>query len=128
MWDGVVPAVVFSALISALVAIVTALITSIVAERKLRREHQLDFMAEAAAKELLKDARFRLRSFPVIRHHLAGFDDDELRRVLVRSGALRWNSKSGLELWGLLSRNHERLSATKLDVDPNDPAPEPCRL
>jgi hypothetical protein len=76
-----------------------------VQERKLRKEYQLHDLAESVARELLSDTEWRLRSFDVIRHHLGGFEDDELRKVLVRCGAIRFKSKSGYELWGLIGRS-----------------------
>ena len=44
-----------------------------------------------------------------ISFHVAGFDDNELRRILVRSGAVRFEDVMGVEVWGLLERNIERL-------------------
>ena len=89
-----------------------------VQERKLQKEYQLHDSAERVARALLSDSTWRLRSFKVIRHHLGGFDDNELRKVLVRCGAIRFMSKSGHELWGLLERNFDRLGVTKIDADP----------
>ena len=87
-------------------------------ERKLARELQLEDSAESVAFELLSDGEWRLRSFKVIRHHLGGFPDNDLRKILVRSGAIRFMAKSGEELWGLLERNRHRLGVTKIDADP----------
>jgi len=81
-------------------AIVSAAVSFFVAERKLKREHRLESMAEAAAASLLRQKPFRMRSFDVIKYHLAGFEDDELRKVLVRCGAIRWRTDSGTEYWG----------------------------
>jgi hypothetical protein len=87
-------------------------------ERKLRKEYQLQDSAERVARTLLSDPTWRLRSFKVIRHHLGGFEENELRKILVRCGAIRFMSKSGQELWGLVERNTERLGITKIDADP----------
>jgi len=78
-------------------------------EEAFRRQYQLEFAAERVARELLTHEAWGLRSFKVIAHHLGGFDCDELRKVLVRAGAIRFKSKGGKELWGLLDRNLERL-------------------
>ena len=88
-------------------------------ERRLQREYQLHDSAERVAHTLLSDSRWRLRTFMVIRHHLGGFGDDELRKILVRSGAIRFKSKSGTELWGLVERNADRLGVTQIDSDPS---------
>ncbi len=89
-----------------------------VQERKLQKEYQLQDSAERVARALLSDPTWRLRSFKVIRHHLGGFEDNELRKILVRCGAIRFMSKSGQELWGLVERNNDRLGVTKVDADP----------
>jgi hypothetical protein len=89
-----------------------------VQERKLQKEFQLQDSAERVARTLLSDETWRLRSFKVIRHHLGGFEDNELRKILVRCGAIRFMSKSGQELWGLVERNADRLGVTKIDADP----------
>ena len=89
-----------------------------VQERKLQKEYQLQDSAERVARALLSDQTWRLRSFKVIRHHLGGFEEDELRKILVRCGAIRFMSKSGQELWGLVERNFDRLGITKVDADP----------
>lgn len=91
-----------------------------VQERKLQREYQLQDSAERVARTLLSDQTWRLRSFRVIRHHLGGFEDNELRKILVRCGAIRFMSRSGQELWGLVERNSDRLGVTKVDAEPTD--------
>jgi hypothetical protein len=48
-------------------------------ERKLQKEYQLHDSAEHVARTLLSDVTWRLRSFKVIRHHLGGFEDNELQ-------------------------------------------------
>lgn len=87
-------------------------------EKKLRKEFLLQDSAQRVALELMSDGEWPLRSFKVIRHHLGGFKDMELRRILVRTGAIRFMSKSGEELWGLVARNKDLLGVTQLDVDP----------
>ena len=107
------------------VALVTALITSLVtiglAERKLRRDFRLEYAAETVARQLMQHKDWRLRSFRVIKHHLGGFSDDELRQILVRSGAIRFTSQSGNELWGLLERTQDMLGVERIDDDPHSP-------
>jgi hypothetical protein len=89
-----------------------------VQERKLQKEYQLQDSAERVARTLLSDPTWRLRSFKVIRHHLGGFEENELRKILVRCGAIRFMSKGGQELWGLVERNNDRLGITKVEADP----------
>jgi len=99
---------VVAAVIAGLVAIVTALITLNGAEGRLRREFRLEFAAEHVARELMNDPRWEQRSFEAIKSRLGGFADDDLRRILVRAGAIRF-SVSGKEHWGLLERNRAQL-------------------
>jgi hypothetical protein len=65
-------------------------------------------------------------SHRVLRHHIGGFGDDELRRILVRAGAIRTMSKSGQELWILVERMIEYTKSNhafiwKIDKDPAAP-------
>jgi hypothetical protein len=80
-------------------------------------QYRVQFAAERVARELLMDGRWRLRTFDIIKHHLGGFSDDDLRQILVRAGAIRFQSKEGKELWGLLERNSDRLGVDKVDVE-----------
>lgn len=89
-----------------------------VQEQKIKKEYQLHDSAQRVAYELMSVEKWPLRSFRVIRHHLGGFDDNELRMILVRSGAIRFMSKNGAELWGLLERNREILGVTRINNDP----------
>jgi hypothetical protein len=91
--------------------------TFLVQERKLRRDYQLEDSAQRVARALLQES-WPLRSFKVIRHHLGGFEHEELRKILVRAGAIRFMSKSGVELWGLLDRNRSKLGITRITEDP----------
>ncbi len=77
---------------------------------RLRTELRTEFMAEEAVRQLLRHPRWPKRSFGEIKRRLGGFDDDELRRLLVRAGAIRFGEKeSDDELWGLRERNEGQL-------------------
>ena len=88
------------------------------AEQKSRFDNRLEFAAENVARQLMMDPQWRLRSFDLIKHHLGGFEDNDLRRILVRAGAIRFSSNSGAELWGLIERNRELLGARQINQDP----------
>ncbi len=133
-----------AAVIAAMIALVTALLGNFVGYRMQRRQFEMDrerdskrikdelqadlelhnekirteFMAEQVARKLLEVKRWPLRSFAIIKHHLGGFSDDELRQILVKTGAIRFKSKSGHELWGLIERNKNKLSLWKVQTDP----------
>jgi len=113
-----VSAALIAAVVSLIIGCVTALVTVGFAERKLRRDYKLEFAAERIAHEMLMDKTWRLRTFEMIAHHLAGFEDNVLRQILVRAGAIRFESEDGIEFWGLLKRNRDRLGMRRIRVKP----------
>jgi len=94
---------------SIVIAGFTSYATYLIQERKLKAELRTEFMAEQAAKKLLESPNWNKRSFDEIKKRLAGFDDNELRKILVRSGAVRFEGENGKELWGLISKNESSL-------------------
>jgi len=72
-------------------------------------------MPELAAQKLLKHKGYTDRSFKAISEALGGWDNNphELRKILVRAGAIRVNKneKTGTveECWYLLERESERI-------------------
>ncbi len=91
------------------IAAFTGYVTFRIQERRLKQELKTEFMAEKVAKDLLSDERWQKRSFEEIKKWLGGFADEELRKILVRSGAVRFEKQDGGELWGLISRNTDDL-------------------
>ncbi len=83
------------------------------AEVRLRQEFAMESSMEAAVRSLMRKG-FALRSFRLIRHHLRGFDDDDLRKILIRSGCICFKVIRDMEYWGLLSENEELLKDRKL--------------
>lgn len=83
-------------------------------EQKDRLDNKTIFAAERVAHELMMDATWNWRTFKIIKHHLGGFDDDELRKILVRAGAIRVLSSSGEEVWGLIDRNRTSIGVERL--------------
>lgn len=98
-----------AAIVGLVVSIIGAAATFKVQESRLRTELRTEFMAEAAIRRLLQNEQWKKRSFTAIQRRLGGFADDELRRLLVRAGAIRFEDGSGDELWGLLERNPDEL-------------------
>ena len=83
--------------------------------RVLREQHKAEFMAETTARHFLEHKSYTDRSFETLRNHLGGFSDDELRRILVRAGAIRVYREDGSEWWRLLSRREEYIERKQLD-------------
>ena len=103
-----------------LVALVTSIITALVSlqlqKDRLRAELKLEFAAESAIRDLLSEEKWKLRSFDAIKKRLKGFDDDELRKLLIRSGAICFERRDdGKEMWGLRVRNRGRLEQESKD-------------
>lgn len=74
-----------------------------IALESVKTEH----MAEKTVQYYLSHKGYTDRSFDLLRKRLGGFDDDELRRILVRAGAVRYIRDDGSEWWQLLSRSAE---------------------
>lgn len=92
-----------------IVAAFTGYITFRIQEERLKKELKTEFMAEKVAKDLLSNEKWEQRSFDAIKKRLGGFGDDELRKILVRAGAVRFEGNTGEELWGLISKNEQKL-------------------
>lgn len=73
----------------------------------LKNEFKTEFMAETTARFFLNHSGYTDRSFETLRDSIGGFEDNELRQILVRAGAIRSFRKDGSEWWRLLSRNDE---------------------
>ncbi|ELR72926.1 hypothetical protein C900_00887 [Fulvivirga imtechensis AK7] len=71
---------------------------------ELKTEH----MAERTARYYLSHKGYTDRKFETIKKGLGGFDDDELRRILVRAGAIR-SYRDDEEWWTLLERLPEKI-------------------
>ena len=79
----------------------------------LRQQYKTEFMAEETALHFLNHKSYTDRSFDVLVKHLGGFEEDELRKILVRAGAVREYHNDGTEWWYLLSREAERIDNFK---------------
>ena len=98
------------------VAFIPALLTAAVAYYRNRIDilkYKSDSMAESTAKHFLENQSYTDRKFPTIKKHLGGWDkdEDELRRILVRAGAIRTFGKEDqkdVEYWTLLSRIEQK--------------------
>lgn len=83
--------------------------------RVMQEQHKVEYMAEETARHFLGHKSFTDRSFDTLRSHLGGFGDDELRKILVRAGAIRVYREDGSEWWRLLSRMEEFIERKALD-------------
>jgi hypothetical protein len=76
----------------------------------LREQYKTEFMGEATARHFLMHEGYTYRSFETLKKHLGGFEEDELRKILVRAGAVRVFRDDGSEWWRLLSRMEEYIA------------------
>ena len=110
-WDN---PVVQAASIAALVAAMTSLLTQLVQgwslkiqAQKLAAEYKTLDAAERAIHHFLSLSDLPYRAFPMIQHYIGGFEPNELRRMLVRSGAVRFSALDGTEMWALVERTKD---------------------
>ena len=92
------------ALIAGGFSLIPAVTAYLAAMRNMRRVFHLELRAEALVRRLLRHRRYRYRTFKTIKYHVGGFEDEELRKILVRAGAIRFYDKDRVEIWGLLER------------------------
>jgi hypothetical protein len=103
--------------VSLSITLIMVLAAIILTNRKMHHNSNLGFAAEGVAREMLMDRKWPYRTFRVLKYHLCGFTDDELRKILVRAGGIRLTA-GGQEVWGLLSRNREYLSVEEIKEAP----------
>lgn len=84
-----------------------------------REGFKTDFMAEQTARHFLSHESYTDRSFEALQKHLGGFSDDELRKILVRAGAIRNYREDGTEWWRLLSRMDEYIENVRAEASPS---------
>ena len=80
--------------------------------KAIQEENKTEYVAESTAKHFLSHKGYTDRSFETLKKYLGGFEDDELRKILVRSGAVRI-MKGNEEWWRLLSRWDEYIEKKK---------------
>jgi hypothetical protein len=74
----------------------------------IREQFRTEFVAEETARYFLNHKAHIYRTFDTLKKHLGGFGDDELRKILVRAGAVRvYRRTDKSEMWYLLSRSPE---------------------
>lgn len=109
-----------TAIFTLLGTIVGGLISYLLQHQRFRQELKIkqeefktEFMAENTAKHFLSHKSYTDRSFETLLNNLGGFEDDELRKILVRAGAIRIYREDGSEWWRLLSRMEEFIEKKK---------------
>jgi hypothetical protein len=95
------------ALVGAVIAVCLSVLTRVQVHQSYRAQYGETLSAERAARRLLERTRFKRRTFQALQYHLGGYTDDELRKLLIRAGAVRF--QDDVESWGLISRNEREL-------------------
>lgn len=83
---------------------------------RIKATNKTEFQAEETAKHFLSHKGFTDRSFDTLKKNLGGFEEDELRKILVRAGAIRTYREDGSEWWRLLSRMDEYIESKKKEA------------
>ena len=78
-----------AALIAVEIAVITGLATSLHTVKRLGRDLLLDMQPVAMDKKLLQSHKWWLSACKALNYHILGFEEDELRQVLIRAGAVR---------------------------------------
>lgn len=107
---------IIAALSSILGVIVGGLVSYFLQQQKLEHEFKLKLqenktenMAEQTARYYLKEEGYYERSFNHLQTKLGGFEEEELRKILVRAGAVRFIRKDDQkEFWCLVERLPEK--------------------
>ena len=100
-----------AALVAVEVSATTGLAKSLHTVKRLGRELLLDMQPVAKDKKLLQCPNWRLSTFKTLNHHILGFEEDELRQVLIHAGAVRSADAHGVENWGLPERAEDLLKS-----------------
>ena len=79
---------IISAIVSSGIAVFSAYITVRSQIKRLEREYKLEYQTERIVRQLLGHPKWKLRTFRAIKYHVAGFEDNDLRRILIRAGAI----------------------------------------
>ena len=74
-----------------------------------------ELMPKYLAQLLLNHPEHKQRKFSTIHKKLMGFEEDEIRKILVFAGAIQFWGR-GKEFWGLATRNLEKLGFSEKDV------------
>ena len=105
------------AIIGAVAAVYQGLRAEAEKRERQRVELKMQFALEEAITRLLRHQKYDLRKFDTLKQCFRGLEDNELRRALIRAGAVSFQSDDGkTEYWGLIERNEARLGAV-VDVD-----------
>ncbi len=115
-------AAIITGVVSLNITLIIALVATILSNRRMRQNFKLEFAAEGVAREMLIDRKWPYRTFRVLKYHLSGFTDDELRKILVRAGGIRLTA-GGQEVWGLLTRNRQYLTIEEIKEAPETQIP-----
>ncbi len=108
---------------SGIVSLISGIITYLIQERKiqvekgklasqfelernkLEQQYKTERNADAALSKFLTHVKFKRRSFNYLSEKMGGFEADELRKMLVRNGAIRTITEDKKEWWELLEEH-----------------------
>ena len=77
------------------------------------QEYSTDYTAEAMARDLLHQDAWQQGTLSEFKQQLGSFEDNELRKILVRAGAVHLSNVNGEEVWGLAKTPQLQLVTAK---------------
>ena len=94
--------------------VVGGLISWLIQKDRASTDMRIALEAVKTAQYFLSHKGYTDRSFELLSKRLGGFEEDELRRILVRAGAVRYiRADDNSEWWRLLSRSDEAIAKAK---------------
>ena len=78
------------AIIAGAVSFIVGGITSMVSVWIYHNQSRTEANAVKTAKKLLQQKQYKWRTFEMLKRRLGGFNEDEVRKILVRAGAVRF--------------------------------------
>ena len=107
---------IIAGVVSLNIGLTIVLVAAILSNKKMRQDLKLEFAAEGVAREMLLDHKLPYRASRVLKYHLSGFTDDELRKVLVRAGQSEGIESHVVDAASILtSRRRRRAKTDRID-------------
>lgn len=93
-----------AAILAAGISFVFSVINIYFTYRKFKVENALAENTNRIATKILSNSSNPYVSINLMSHFLGGYNDNEVRQILLRAGAIRLTDQNGLEVWALYAR------------------------
>ncbi len=108
-----------AAILTAIATLLIAVISALLSLASVWTTIRLNNRTNKIIRILLKQSKSRFVPFYILSHHVGGFEDDELRKLLLAVGAVRVADVNNVEYWVLLSRltNNEIGNLWRIEIE-----------